>query len=87
MAALDVVTNALKEMERVSGIEPPSKAWELDQGAFQIKGLEIKHLREKRILVTDASHWLPMPTLSCVPFCPKQSLRSHRVTYRASMLA
>jgi hypothetical protein len=39
MAALDVVTSALKEIERVSGIEPPSKAWELDHGPFPNNGL------------------------------------------------
>jgi hypothetical protein len=62
MAALDVVTNALNEMERVSGIEPPSKAWELDRGTCDINGLELKYLRGKRFL-------LPMPPVHyhCLP--------------------
>jgi hypothetical protein len=62
--------NRLIYLERVKGIEPSSKAWEVYQGTCEIKELELKHLREKGFLLPMLPihyHCLPCPVSQIVP--------------------
>jgi hypothetical protein len=62
--------NRLIYLERVKGIEPSSKAWELYQGTCEIKELELKHLRAKGFLLPMLPmhyHCLPCPVSQIVP--------------------